>query len=73
MKTTLDLLRDLARSAGPAYRFLASDAREIANRRDVDPVTAERFAVLEARLDYRDALPTAAELAELGALAREIA
>lgn len=70
--STLSLLRSLAYTSGPACRTLPADAREIASRRGVDGAAAERFAVLTAKLDATERLPTAEELAELGALARQI-
>lgn len=71
MKTTIELLRDAARTTPRSQ--LDAAAVEIANRRGAPVDACKRFVALESRSDARDALPTAEELAEIGALTREIA
>ena len=72
MTTTIELLRIVARTSGPASRTLAAEAREIAARRGIDPSVAERFVRIEAKLDFASRAPTAAELAGIADLTREI-
>lgn len=71
MKTTIELLRDAARTTPRSQ--LDAAAVEIANRRGAPVDACKRFVALESRMDSREGLPTAAELAEIPVLAREIA
>mgnify|MGYP001467977711 CR=1 FL=1 len=70
MTPTIQLLRAAARTTPRST--LPAAAAEIAHRRGVDVVTCQRFVALDHRLDTSERLPTATELATLGALAREI-
>ena len=70
MKTTTDILRTAAREF-PAS-MLDAEARHIARVRSVSEPAAVRFATLESRIDARDGPATAAELAEIAGLIREI-
>lgn len=68
MKSTTDLLREIARNSTRVLR--EPETREIAARRGVDADTALAFVALETRLGSDERLPTAEELADLGKLAR---
>ena len=70
MKTTIELLRDAARTTPRSQ--LDAAAVEVANRRGAPVDACKRFVALESRMDSRDGLPTAAELAEVPDLTREI-
>lgn len=75
MKTTIELLRDAARTTPRSQ--LDAAAIEIANRRGAPVDACKRFVALESTLERRSEadgpLPTAEQLATLGALTREIA